>query len=105
MAAKEAIWLARLVADLCCNETEEFVPVHIDNNGEKDIALNATINERTKHIGVQYHFVRQCSQDSKIKLERCDTAVQVADPLTKPLDRKRNQKLCDIQGLAGSESS
>ncbi len=100
MAAKEAIWLARLVADLMFEPSPETVPIYVDNNGAKDLAINATINERTKHIDVQYHFVRQCCQDGKIVLERCDTSDQVADPLTKPLDKQAHEKLRQMQGLA-----
>ena len=99
MAAKEAIWLSRLVADLQQQSSPDAVCIRVDNNGAKDLALNATINERTKHIDVQYHFVRQCNQDGKIKLERCDTTDQVADPLTKPLDRNLHERLCSMQGL------
>ena len=99
MAAKEAIWLSRLVADLRQQEKPDTVSILVDNNGAKDLALNATVNERTKHIDIQYHFVRQCNQDGKIKLLRCDTTDQLADPLTKPLDKFQHQKLCKMQGL------
>lgn len=99
MAAKEAIWLSRLIADLHQETTPAIIPIHVDNNGAKDLAVNATINERSKHIDVQYHFVRQSTCDGKISLERCDTADQVADPLTKPLDKQAHQKHCTSQGL------
>ena len=99
MAAKEAIWLSRLVADLRQQVKPDTVTILVDNNGAKDLALNATVNERTKHIDIQYHFVRQCNQDGKIKLQRCDTTDQLADPLTKPLDKLQHEKLTCMQGL------
>ena len=104
LATKEAVWLARLVQDLSCKPKNFAVPIKVDNNGAKDLAYNATVNERTKHIDIQYHFVRECALNKKIELQRCDTADQVADPLTKPLDRQQHRKLCNRQGLqeAGS---
>ena len=106
LAAKEAVWLNRLVGDLTFKSGKQhMVPIRVDNNGAKDLAYNATVNERTKHIDVQYHYVRECAQSKKIQLERCDTTNQVADPLTKPLDRKQHQKLCKMQGLCDPQSS
>ena len=99
VATKEAIWLSRLLADLQKQAKPKPITIRVDNNGAKDLALNATINERSKHIDVQYHFVRQCVHQGKIKLERCDTAVQIADPMTKPLEKLQHEKLCSMQGL------
>ncbi len=47
----------------------------------------------------EYHFVRTSVQENKIKLARCDTADQLADPLTKPLERLKHEKLTRLQGL------
>ena len=104
MASKEAIWLARLCASLNPGYTHEPVNIKVDNNGAKDLARNATINERTKHIDVRFHFIRQCIQDGKVHLSRCDTSNQVADPLTKPLDRIAHLKHCSLQGLVENQT-
>ena len=104
LAAKEAIWLARLCSILDPTYTTKPVQIRVDNNGAKDLAHNATINERTKHIDVQYHFVRQCIQDRSIIINRCDTSDQVADPLTKPLDRIAHSKHCSLQGLVENQT-
>ena len=104
MASKEAVWLARLCAALDPSHIKQPVEIKVDNNGAKDLAHNATINERTKHIDVQYHFVRQCIQDKSIILSRCDTSDQVADPLTKPLDRIAHSKHCSLQGLVENQT-
>lgn len=103
MDAKEAIWLLRLESDLHQKSKPDIVPIRVDNNGLRDLALTATINERTKHIDVQYHFVRQCCQERKFKLERCHTADQVADPMTKPLEKQSHEKFCIMQGLCSQQ--
>lgn len=104
LATKEAVWLSRLAADVSLRPRDLPVPIKVDNNGAKDLAYNATINERTKHIDVQYHFVRECALNKKIELQRCDTSDQVADPLTKPLERLQHQKLCSMKGLVQTRS-
>ena len=86
-AAKEAIWISRLIAELQKQGTPYPITIRVDNNGARDLASNAAINERTKQIDVKYHFVRECAQKGTIIIERCDTHDQVADSLTKPLER------------------
>ena len=38
---------------------------------------------KTKHIDVQYHFVRDMVEDKKVLLEKVDTLKNVANSLTK----------------------
>ena len=104
LASKEAIWLSRLCSVLDPSYTKQPIEIRVDNNGAKDLAHNATINERTEHIDVQYHFVRQCIQDRNIIIRRCDTSDQVADPLTKPLERIAHSKHCSFQGLVENQT-
>ena len=104
MASKEAIWLARLCSILDPGYTNQPIEIRVDNNRAKYLAHNATINERTKHIDVQYHFARQCTHERSIILSRCDTSEQVADPLTKPLDRIAHSKHCSLQGLVENQT-
>lgn len=103
-AAKEAICLSRLAADLDQSSKPAQVIIRVDNNGAKDLAYNTTINEQTNHIDVQYHFVRHFVAEGKIKLERCDSSDIVADPLTKPLQTNAHRKLESLQGLAEHSS-
>ncbi len=99
ISCKEAVWLSRLLADLLFLPSSQPISIRVDNNGSRKLAFNATINERSKHIDVQYHFVRHCIKEGSIEIERCDSADQVADPLTKSLDKAKHEKLCKMQGL------
>ena len=105
IASKKAIWLARLCSTLRPTSAYQPIEIKADNNDAKDLAYNATINERTKHIDIQFYFVRQCIQDGKITLSRCETSNQVADPLTKPLDRISHSKHCSQQGVMEKQTS
>ncbi|KAH9670456.1 hypothetical protein KPL70_016992 [Citrus sinensis] len=42
--------------------------------------------QRTKHIGVQYHFVREVVEDGSVDLQKIHTKENLADVLTKPIN-------------------
>ncbi len=71
----------------------ESVLLSVDNDGAISTAETASINQRNKHIDFLYHFVRDALQTQRIKIQRCDSQNQAADPLTKPLDRILFEKL------------
>ena len=55
-AAKEAIWLRRLLTEL--GENLEFsTTLFVDNQSAIAIARNPKFHDRTKHIEVRYHFL------------------------------------------------
>jgi hypothetical protein len=47
------------------------------------LAKNPTYHRKTKHIDVQYHFVRDMVEENKVLLEKVDTLNNVVDLLTK----------------------
>ena len=99
LAVKESIWLARLLADLCNHEKPSQVLIKVDNDGAIDTSYNTSINQRNKHIDLQYHFVRDAVQSSLVSVEHCPTNDQIADKLTKPLNRNQFEKLRNLAGL------
>ncbi|KAH9672571.1 hypothetical protein KPL70_017783 [Citrus sinensis] len=54
-ACKEAIWIQRLLEEL--GHKQQKIPVFCDSQSALHIARNPAFHSRTKHIGVQYHFV------------------------------------------------
>ena len=99
LAAKESIWLARLFCNLQNLKSPPRVSIKIDNGGAIDTANNTSINQRNKHIDLQYHFVRDTVQSNQICLEYCPSTDQLADSLTKPLDRILFEKFRYMQGV------
>jgi hypothetical protein len=49
---------------------------------------NPVQHSRTKHIDIQYHFVRDHQQKGDIKIAYVSIHNQLADIFTKPLDEK-----------------
>lgn len=92
-AAKEVIWLRRLLADLG-HPQQGPTTIHEDNNGCIDLAKNPVHHSRTKHIDVQHHFIREKVASGEIQITRVSTSDQIADLFTKALDREKFTTLC-----------
>ena len=85
-AVKESIWLQGLLLDLGAQKhVDEIRNINVDNQGALALARNAEFHARTKHIDIQYHFVRQHTESGKIHLTYCPTTEMTADIFTKPL--------------------
>ena len=66
-ASREAVWLRKLIYGLYGNKLETTV-IHCDNQSCLKIAENPVFHERTKHIDMKYHYVRDMVQKKVIKL-------------------------------------
>jgi hypothetical protein len=97
-AVKEIIWIQRFLSDIG-REAENQDLIKEDNQGAIALAHNPQYHARTKHIDIQYHFVRECVENGKVRLEYCPTMDMVADGLTKALGRDRHHDLAAKMGL------
>ena len=62
---------------------------------------NPMFHNRTKHIRIKYHFIREIEVNNKIKLEYCRAEEQLADIFTKALSRGKFKQLRDMIGVLG----
>ena len=89
-AAQEAIYLSRVFADFVkrgASSVVETVVVNMDNQGAMGLARNPVSHNKSKHIDIKYHFLRDCVVDKKIEIVHVPTSFNVADLMTKPLAR------------------
>lgn len=86
LAAQEAIWLRSLLSDLGQKVTS---PTNIfeDNQGAIQLAKNPKFHNRTKHIDVTYHFIRERVNSDEISVTYCSTNEMKADIMTKGLSK------------------
>nr|VWO99127.1 Uncharacterized protein [Ganoderma boninense] len=99
-AAKEAIWLRTLLADLVHPDFATLaVRLYSDNKGAMDLARNNAFHARTKHIAIRYHFIREAVERGDIDLGYRRTEDMPADIFTKPLSRVRLEHLRSLFGL------
>jgi hypothetical protein len=84
-ATKEAIWLKSLLIGLVPMATSSPITIYCNNQGAIALADNPLHYERSKHIDIQYHYVREAIQNHKIRLVYLPTEQMRADRLTKLL--------------------
>ena len=87
-AACQGVWLGQLVGELRNEEARPFA-LKIDNQSAIALIKNPVFHERSKHIDTRYHYIRECAEDGKLKIEAIGTEGQLADILTKPLGRSK----------------
>jgi hypothetical protein len=97
-ASTQALWLVRLLSDLLDRDTGA-VELRVDSKNALALAKNPIFHERSKHIQVRHHFIRDCLEEGSIKAGYINTKDQLADLLTKPLGRIRFLKLCSKTGM------
>ncbi|KAH9689118.1 Integrase catalytic domain-containing protein [Citrus sinensis] len=90
-ACKEVIWIQRLLEEI--GHKQEKIFVFCDSQSALHIVRNPAFHSRTKHIGVQYHFVREVAEDRNVDLQKIHTKENLV--LTKPIntDKQRNMEI------------
>ena len=96
-AGKEAMWLRRLSLEL--GFKLEAVKIGCDNQGAIYLAKNPAFHSQSKHIDVQYHFIRQKVEEKLVLLDKVDTLVNAADFLTKAVSLAKFTWCVDEVGL------
>ncbi|GJX38401.1 retrovirus-related pol polyprotein from transposon TNT 1-94 [Tanacetum coccineum] len=80
-AVKETIWLRGLLEEL--GVELNTMAVNCDNQGAIHLSRNHVFHERTKHINVRYHFIRDALEAKTVEVLKVGTEHNVADALTK----------------------
>ena len=97
-ALKEQIWILRFLKEIGYDASNQNI-IYCDNQSAIALAHNPEHHARTKHIDIQYHFVRNCVENGTTRLEYCPTEDMVADGLTKALGPERQRKLARMMGM------
>ncbi|RLM98852.1 hypothetical protein C2845_PM06G26760 [Panicum miliaceum] len=96
-AACQGIWLARLLAELK-GEKVRSITLKMDSESAIQLSKNPVFHDRSKHIDVRYHFIRECVEENRVKLQSVRTAEELADILTKALGP---QQFCELRSKIG----
>jgi hypothetical protein len=97
-AMQEANFLRQLFADMqdC---TRESVTLFADNQGAIALAKNPVHHQRSKHIDIKYHFIRQQVEDGSVDLQYVPSIDNIADLFTKPLSKMKLDSFSIIRGV------
>lgn len=94
----ELKWLRQLLRDLWLDHTAPML-LYCDNLSAIYIASNPVFHERTKHIEIDCHFIRDAIQEGQIITSHIRTNHQPADIFTKALGRRQFSHLLGKLGI------
>lgn len=97
-AVKEAIWLRNLLTELGVQQEPKSV-VFCDNQSALHLIKNTAYHERTKHIDVRYHFIREAVSERDILVKKVSTHDNPADMLTKPVTSNKFKHCLNLSGV------
>lgn len=92
-AAKEAIWLRKLLSDIGC-QCFRATELYIDNQSTIRLIRNPEFHKRTKHIDIRFHFIREKVESNELTVLFVSSNFQLADIFTKALPKDRFNFLC-----------
>ena len=95
-ATKHALWVKRLLRDLKAPAVDPMF-IYGHNKGALFLARDPVQHQRTKHIDIRHHFIREKVASGEIDLRHIPTAEMVADIMTKGLAATKH--LSGVRGL------
>ena len=100
-AAREASWLRNLYDELGYSQIKPTL-IRGDNNGAIAMARNPQFHQRSKHIAIRWHLIRDMVSDGILTIDECRDPEQTADVLTKTLVRFKHHKHIIDMGMAST---
>ncbi|XP_019257850.1 PREDICTED: uncharacterized protein LOC109236082 [Nicotiana attenuata] len=94
----EIVWLVGLFSELGVSLTLP-IPLYCDSKSAMQIVANPVFHERTKHIDIDCHFIREKVQQGLVETVYLPSAEQSADLLTKGLSCIQHEHLLSKLGL------
>ena len=97
LATCELLWLKHLPQELRFGKDEQM-NLKCDNQVVLHISSNPIFHERTKHIEVDCHFIREKIASGCMATSFVNSNDQLADIFTKSLRGPRKKYICDKLG-------
>lgn len=98
VATQQTIWLRNLFTELNFQQHESST-LFLDNRSAIHLASDPQFHNRSKHIDIRHHFVRERQDDGTINIVWIPTEEMAADILTKSLPRPKFEKLRFMLGM------
>ena len=97
-AAKEAVWLRNMLSEIG-HRCDSATVLYVDNQSAIKLTRNPEFYQRTKHIDVRYHHIREMVENAEIQIEYVPSAMQKADILTKAQPKEDFKRLRESMGM------
>jgi len=99
----ELEWISYILHDLHVPSSLPYT-LHCDNKVAIYIADNPIFHEKTKHIRIDCHYIRDKLLDGFLKTAHVSSQNQLADIMTKPLSESQHNSLSSKLGLMDTPS-
>uniref|UniRef100_A0AAV1TKX7 Reverse transcriptase Ty1/copia-type domain-containing protein n=1 Tax=Peronospora matthiolae TaxID=2874970 RepID=A0AAV1TKX7_9STRA len=101
LAIQEGKWIHRLLCEImmAANEEGPELMIHEDNQSCIKMTKNPVNHGRAKNIDIEYHHIRDEVKRGEVKLKYCETAVMLADIMTKGLHGPRHKETTPTLGI------
>ncbi|VFQ84463.1 unnamed protein product [Cuscuta campestris] len=91
-AAKEVVWMKKFITELgVVFSINDPIPLFYDNTRAISQAKEPRSHQKTKHIVRRYHIKREILDIGDVIICNVDTDENIADPLTKPLEKLKHE--------------
>lgn len=97
--AKESIHQRNLLGELNPDLVKSPITILCDNQSAIKLVKNPVFHNKTKHIDIRYHFIRDLYEYKSIEILYVNFNENCADILTKPLNGQKHNMLCKLVGL------
>ena len=94
VAVREAVWLHKILTDLFDHDMDPTT-IHCDNQSCVKLSKNLVFHDRSKHIEIKYHYIRDMVQRKTIHVQYLPTHEQIANIFTKPLAKTKFEYFCE----------
>eukprot|EP00253_Pinus_taeda_P022063 PITA_22063 len=97
-ATIQAIWLQHFLSEIGISVHPPTI-IWCDNQSTLKFCRDPVQRQRTKHIEIHMHFIRELIHDGIIDLQYCPSSEQIADIFTKTFTEKKFRFLRDHLGV------
>ena len=92
------MWLRKLLAGLF-GQTIEPTLIHCDNQSCVHLLVNLIFHDKSTHIDIEYHYIRDMVQRGMVDLQYVLTDDKSADIITKIFPRIKFAYFCEQLGV------
>ncbi|WVZ89612.1 hypothetical protein U9M48_035991 [Paspalum notatum var. saurae] len=96
-ACKEAVWLKGLYAEF--SRDTSCINLFCDSQSAIHLTKDQMFHQRTKHIDVKYHYVREVVEEGRLKVCKISTHDNPADMMTKPVPVAKFELCSSLVGI------
>jgi hypothetical protein len=96
-ACKEDVWLKGLFAEIFGDDS--CIKLFCDSQSVIYLTKDQMFHERTKHIDIKYHYVRDVVARGKLQVRKISTHDNPADMMTKPVPVAKFELCSSLVGI------